>query len=80
MSGSLLSDIDAFLAETGMSEASFQRAVGNGRLFERLRSVGKRGKPGRVWPENEMAIRAFMMSERKKRREQRNQPQQASAA
>jgi hypothetical protein len=80
MSGSLLSDIDAFLAETGMSEASFQRAVGNGRLFERLRSVGKRGKPGRVWPENEMAIRAFMMSERKKRRELRNQPQQASAA
>lgn len=72
MSGSLLSDIDAFLAETGMSEASFQRAVGNGRLFERLRSVGKRGKPGRVWPENEMAIRAFMMSERKKARERRN--------
>jgi hypothetical protein len=63
----LLTDIEAFLAETGMSEAQFCRAVGNGRLFERLRSIGVRGKPGRLWPENEMAVRAFMMSERTKR-------------
>lgn len=63
----LLSDIEEFLRETGMSEASFSRAVGNGRLFERLRSIGKRGKPGRLWPENEMAVRAFMMAERGKR-------------
>lgn len=65
----LLTDIETFLAETGMSEASFCRAVGNGRLFERLRSIGKRGKAGRLWPENEMAVRAFMMAERAKRRD-----------
>jgi hypothetical protein len=63
----LLSDIEQFLKETGMTEASFCRATGNGRLFQRLRSVGKRGKPGRLWPETEMQIRAFMMAERHKR-------------
>lgn len=63
----LLSDIEQFLRETGMTEASFCRATGNGRLFQRLRSVGKRGKPGRLWPETEMQIRAFMMAERQKR-------------
>lgn len=68
MSANLLTEIDAFLAETGMSEATFCRSIGNGRLFQRLRAIGKRGKPGRVWPENEMSIRAFMMSERQKRR------------
>lgn len=69
MHDDLLTEIDHFLAETGMSEAAFCRAVGNGRLFERLRRVGKRGKRGRLWPENEMSIRAFMLSERQKRRE-----------
>jgi hypothetical protein len=69
MDGTLISEIDKFLAETGMSEAAFCRAVGNGRLFERLRRIGKRGKPGRLWPENEMEIRAFMISHRAKRKE-----------
>lgn len=69
MHGDLISEIDKFLAETGMSEAAFCRAVGNGRLFERLRNIGKRGKPGRLWPENEMTIRAYMLAERSKRRE-----------
>lgn len=67
MSNTLLSDIEKFLAETGMSEASFCRATGNGRLFERLRSIGKRGKAGRLWPETEMQVRAFMMAERQRR-------------
>lgn len=64
----LLSDIEAFLNETGMTEASFCRATGNGRLFERLRTVGKRGKAGRLWPETERQIRDFMAIERAKRR------------
>lgn len=68
MHAPLLNEIENFLAETGMTEASFCRAVGNGRLFERLRSIGKRGKPGRLWPESEMAVRAYMLAERGKRR------------
>jgi hypothetical protein len=67
MTSNLLSEIEAFLRETGMSEAQFCRAVGNGRLFERLRAVGKRGKPGRVWPETEAQVRGFMISERRKK-------------
>lgn len=69
MHENLITEIDRFLGETGMSEAAFCRAIGNGRLFQRLRRIGKRGKPGRVWPENEMTIRAFMLAERAKRRE-----------
>ena len=65
-STTLLSEIETFLAETGMSEAQFCRAVGNGRLFDRLRSVGKRGKPGRLWPETEAQVRAVMIAERRK--------------
>jgi len=61
----LLKDIEAFLAETGMSEPNFCRSVGNGRLFERLRGVGVRGKSGRVWPETEAEIRAFMIAHRR---------------
>lgn len=68
MSTPLLTEIEAFLAETGMSEAQFCRAVGNGRLFERLRIVGKRGKAGRVWPETEAQVRGFMIAERQRRR------------
>lgn len=68
MTSSLLSDIEIFLAETGMTEASFCRATGNGRLFERLRKVGKRGKPGRLWPETERQIRDFMAVQRAARR------------
>jgi hypothetical protein len=63
----LLSDIEGFLAETGMTEATFCRAIGNGRLIERLRTIGKRGKPGRLWPETERQIRDFMAVERAKR-------------
>lgn len=63
----LLSDIETFLNETGMTEASFCRATGNGRLIDRLRTVGKRGKPGRLWPETERQIRDFMAVERAKR-------------
>lgn len=69
MHDDLISEIDRFLAETGMSEAAFCRAVGNGRLFERLRRVGKRGKRGRLWPESEMAVRAYMLAARQKRKE-----------
>lgn len=64
----LITEIDQFLSDTGMTEAQFCRAIGNGRLFERLRKTGKRGKPGRLWPENEITIRAYMMSERARRR------------
>lgn len=64
----LLSDIEAFLIETGMTEATFCRAVGNGRLMQRLRRTGTRGKPGRLWPESERQIRDFMAIERAKRR------------
>lgn len=63
----LLSDIEAFLNETGMTEANFCRAVGNGRLMQRLRHVGKRGKPGRIWPDTERQVRDFMAIERAKR-------------
>ena len=69
MRTNLLSDIEQFLAETGMSEATFCRMVDNGRLFERLRSVGKRGRPGRVWPETEAEIRAFMIAFRMRQKE-----------
>lgn len=65
MTNTLLSEIEAFLHETGMSEAQFCRAVGNGRLFERLRQIGKRGKPGRLWPETEAQVRGFMIAERR---------------
>jgi len=69
MMSSLLNDIEEFLAETGMSEANFCRAVDNGRLFERLRSVGKRGRAGRVWPETETEIRAYMIAHRMRAKE-----------
>ena len=32
-------------------------------------AVGKRGKHGRLWPENEMTVRAYMLAERQKRKE-----------
>jgi hypothetical protein len=65
MTTTLLTEIEDFLRETGMSEAQFCRAIGNGRLFERLRATGKRGKPGRLWPETEAQVRGFMIAERK---------------
>lgn len=52
---SLLADIEAFLARTGMGESYFgKRAVGNSELVPRLRNSG------RVWPETEERARAFM--------------------
>jgi len=57
MTQKLLSDIHAFMAETGLSPFRFGiLAVKNGRLVDRLRDGG------RVWPETEIAIRAFMRS------------------
>lgn len=69
MNSTLLSDIEQFLADTGMSERAFSRAVGNGALFQRLRTTGKRGMPGRLWPETEAKVREFMQAERERRRE-----------
>lgn len=69
MSASLLSEIDAFLAETRMSEYRFGLlAAKNGRLVERLREGTPKGKPARIWPETEMQVRAFIMSERQRRK------------
>lgn len=65
----LLRDITEFLAETGMGEYRFGLlAVSNGRLIEQLRKVRKNGQPSRVWPETETRIRAFMLSERQRRK------------
>lgn len=70
MTNTLLSDIERFLADTGMGEHRFgYLAARNGRLLERLRSgtTAKRGKPVRVWPETEQQIRDFMAAERERR-------------
>lgn len=70
MSTNLLSEIEAFLSETGMKPYTFGiLAAKNGRLVERLRSgtTEKNGRPVRVWPETEMQVRAFMVAERQKR-------------
>lgn len=55
MATDLLTDIDAFLAQTGIGPSYFGKAAcGNSELVERLRSGG------RVWPETEAQVRAFM--------------------
>lgn len=55
MRNTLLIDIDAFCRETGLTEYRFGwLAVKNGRLVERLRGGG------RVWPETDAKVRAFM--------------------
>lgn len=60
MKPNLLSDIEAFLTETGMGAFRFGwLATKNGRLVERLRSGG------RIWPETEAEVRAFMIAERR---------------
>lgn len=62
MNPKLLTDIDDFLAETGMTAGYFGwKAARNWRLVERL----KDGR--RVWPETEAEVRGFMISERKRR-------------
>lgn len=64
MSAPLLSDIDDFLRETGMGDFRFGwLATRNGRLLERLRA-GRR-----IWPETEAQVRAFMISERRRKQE-----------
>lgn len=62
MRQNLLSEIRAFLADTGLSAYRFGfLAVRNGRLVERL-EAGKR-----VWPETEAEVRAFIRAERRRR-------------
>jgi hypothetical protein len=57
MNTALLSEIDRFLRESGMGEFRFGLAsVKNGRLVSRLRSGG------RVWPETEAQVRAFIIA------------------
>jgi hypothetical protein len=69
MTDKLLSEIEQFLAETGMTEYRFGfLAARNGRLVERLRAgVTPQGKPVRIWPETEKQVRAFIAAERRKR-------------
>jgi predicted transcriptional regulator len=56
----LLSDIDAFLDETGMGPSYFSKAAsGNSELVKRLRGGG------RFWPETEKKVRDFMRNHRK---------------
>ena len=65
----LIKDIEDFLAETGMGSFRFGLlAASNGRLVEQLRTPRKNGLPRRVWPETEAKIRAFMLTERRRRR------------
>jgi len=53
----LLAEITSFLASTGMGESYFGKvSCGSSELVKRLR------RGGRVWPETEIAIRAFMRS------------------
>jgi len=56
-SHTLLAEIDAFLAATGMGESYFgKRAVGNSELVARLR------RKRRVWPETAEKVRGFMQA------------------
>jgi hypothetical protein len=58
MTTKLLSEIDEYLAASGLSGYTFGlRAAHNGRLVQRLRSGG------RVWPETEALVRDFIRSE-----------------
>ena len=55
MSDALLSKIEAFMAEQHIGEHRFgMLAARNGRLVERLR------RGGRVWPETEQCVLAFI--------------------
>lgn len=52
---SLLSEVNDFLSKTGMGVSYFGKvASGNSELVHRLRSGG------RVWPETDEKVRAFM--------------------
>lgn len=68
MKSILLADIESFLIETGMGEYRFGLlAANNGRLVERMKTPGRNGRMGRVWPETEAKIRNFMAAERERR-------------
>lgn len=68
MNNRLLTDIEAFLRDTGMGEYRFGLlAARNGRLIQRMRVPGRNGRAGRVWPETEERIRKFMSDERIRR-------------
>lgn len=57
MKSDLLTEIDKFLAAENIGEHRFGiLAANNGRLVERLRAGG------RIWPETEAQIRAFISS------------------
>lgn len=58
MSKDLLQFIDEYLAETGLSGYRFSKLAAHSMLYERLK------KGGRVWPETEVKIRAYIMSQR----------------
>lgn len=54
----LISDIEAFLQESGMGPSYFgKKAVGNSELLPRLKNGG------RVWPETELKVRNFIAAE-----------------
>ena len=56
----LLQEIDAFLSATGMGVSYFgKQAAGNSELVRRLRDGG------RIWPETEIKVRAFMASHKR---------------
>jgi len=62
MDRSLLTEIDSFIAETGLSEHRVGVLLAaNGRLLPRLR------KGGRVWPDTEQKIRDALHAERARR-------------
>jgi hypothetical protein len=62
MSNKLLSEIEKFLKAEGLGEHRFGiLAANNGRLVERLRSGG------RIWPDTEERVRAFMQDRRASR-------------
>ena len=55
-SKALLSEVEAFLKATGMGPAYFgKQSCGNSEIVNRLRTGG------RVWPETEAKIRAYML-------------------
>lgn len=56
----LLDEIEAYLSETGMSATYFGKlAMNTSDLVPRLR------RGGRVWPETEAKVRAFLKARRK---------------
>ena len=60
----LLDEIEAFLAETQMGPSYFgKQAVRNSEIVSRLRNGG------RIWPETEAQLRAFMLAARRAAKE-----------